>query len=142
MLWTFDALHDVKLKEIIDMANLSFKFADGELNQKLIALVKGERWINVAIDKEGVVHYSADDEEGMENDLIRSIRDQVFSSWQIISCPKNWTEQYKHYMTQHSVPFVEEWIDNQLCFLIPRRYRPHAWKLDAPATAKKHRIAQ
>ena len=124
------------------MASLSFKFADDELNQKLIALVKGVRWEQVVIDDDGVVHYSAVDEELMENDLIRSIRDQVFPSWQIISCPKNWTELYKQYMVQHGVPFAEEWIDNQLCFLIPRRYRPHSWKIDAPTAKRQHKVTQ
>lgn len=124
------------------MATLSFRFADDELNGKLLALLKGARVKHVVVDKNGVMHYSAADEVFVENDLIRSIRDQAFPSWQIISCPKDWTERYKHYMTQHDVPFVEEWIDDQLCFLIPRRYRPHAWKLDDSSVARKHRIAQ
>ncbi|HVS35551.1 MAG TPA: hypothetical protein VMS17_08215 [Gemmataceae bacterium] len=122
------------------MTMLSFKFVDDALNQKLIALLKRER-LKHRIDPKGAIHYSADDEEVVENDLICSIRDQVFSTWQIISCPSQWAGRYKQYMVQHGVPFVEELIDGQLCFLVPRRYRPHSWKLDDPSAEKKHRIA-
>ena len=124
------------------MAALSFKFVDDSLNQKLIALLKKERFRRVVIDTDGVLHYSTEDEEVVENDLIRSIRDHVFSSWQIISCPRQWAERYKRYMTRHGVPFVEELIDSQLCFLIPRRYRPHSWKLGDSPVGTKHGIAR
>lgn len=107
----------------------SFKFADDEWNRRLLALMQ-KAGIPGLIDKEGAVHYSLDDEKAVENDLIRSIRDEMFSSWQIVSCPKIWANRYKDHMIRHDVPFIEELIDGQLCFLIPRKYRPHAWKLD------------
>ncbi len=107
----------------------SFRFADDELNDRLIALLKKSE-IRHLVGKDGILHYSAGDEELVENDMISSIRNQVFPSWQVLSCPKDWTERYRQYMTQHHIPFTEELTDNQLCFLIPRKYRPHSWKMD------------
>ena len=62
-----------------------------------------------------------------------SIRDKVFPSWQVLTCPKDWIERYRDYMNRHGIPFKEELSDGELWFLIPRKYRPHAWKLDDPA---------
>ena len=33
-------------------------------------------------------------------------------------------------MIRHDIPLKEEMSDGELGFLIPRKYRPHAWKLD------------
>jgi hypothetical protein len=107
----------------------SFKFVNGELNRRFLALVK-KAGIRCLIDDGGAVHYAPADVEVVENELICPIRDAVFSSWQILHCPKNWANRYKDHMIRQDVPFVEELIDGQLCFLIPRKYRPHAWKLD------------
>jgi hypothetical protein len=128
---SFHRSDDSKLAQDLSAMALacSFKFVDDQLNRKLIGRLK-ESDIKHLVDKSGVVHYSAGDEEAMENDLIRAIRDQVFRSWQILSCPKDWIEQYRDYMIQHEIPFSEELIDNQLCFLIPRRYRPDSWRID------------
>ena len=32
-------------------------------------------------------------------------------------------------MSRHDVPLKEEISDGELWFLIPRKYRPHSWKL-------------
>ena len=110
----------------------SFKFVDADLNRKLIKRLKSSG-IKHVVDKEGVIHYAPRDEQVVENDLISAVRDGLFPSWQIVSCPDDWTENYRAYMTAHGIPFVEELIDGQLCFLIPRRYRPDAWQIDQPA---------
>lgn len=106
----------------------SFKFVDTKLNDSLVSLLKRHD-IKHRVGKNGAIHYSPDDEEIVENELIRQVRDRIFSPWQIISCPSDWAERYKVYMIKRSVPFVEELIDNQLCFLIPRSYHPHAWRI-------------
>jgi hypothetical protein len=106
----------------------SFRFVDDGLNQRLIALMKKAQ-VSHVVDKAGVLHYSPDDEEVVENDLICSIRDQVFSSWQIVTCPNDWIGQYKRYMSKHRIPYSEELSNDQVWFLIPRKYRPHAWRL-------------
>ena len=113
----------------------TFRFVDDSLNRRLIALLKrsGTRH---DVRSNGVVRYSPRDEDVIENEFIRSVRDSVFPSWQILSCPPQWVDRYKSYMTRHGVPFVEELIDNRLCFLIPRRYRPHSWKLDDRVEAR------
>jgi hypothetical protein len=82
------------------------------------------------------------DTELVENELIASVRDVVFFPWQIISCPKDWTQRYKNYMRKHGIPYVEELIDNQLCFLIPRAFRPHSWKLGKEPSRKRIRSAR
>jgi hypothetical protein len=111
---------------------LSFRFAEDDLNRRLIALLK-KNGIRHSVDENGVIHYSPEDEKSVENDLVSSIRKRVFSSWQVLSCPKEWTERYKQYMTQRDIPFKEELIGGQLCFLLPRKYRPQRWKLEGEA---------
>jgi hypothetical protein len=114
---------------------------DDNLNRQLIDLLKRKR-IQHSVGKDGVIRYSPDDEELVENELIRSIRDSVFKPWQIISCPKDWAERYKSYMSRHEIPFVEELIDRQLCFLIPRKYRPHSWRLRSASMIRITKIEQ
>ncbi len=106
----------------------SFRFSDEKLNRRLISLLQ-RHGVRHSVGKNGAVRYAPEDTELVENELIASIRDKVFSSWQIISCPKDCAEHYRNYITKHGVPYVEELIDDQLCFLIPRTYRPHSWKL-------------
>ena len=113
----------------------SFRFLDSGLNRKLIELVKKSR-VEHFIDKEGAVHYAPDDEETVGNDLICSIRDRVFASWQILTCPSDWVEQYRIYMDRNAVPYREELVNNELVFLIPGSYRPHTWKLDNEAAGR------
>jgi hypothetical protein len=113
-------------------ASHSFRFAEDGLNRRLITLLKRNR-IRHSVEENGVIHYSRADEESVENDLINSIRSRVFSSWQVVSCPKEFAERYTRYMRQHDIPFKEELADGQSCFLLPRRYRPHQWKLDEEA---------
>lgn len=106
----------------------SFRFAEGKYNAALLALLKKHR-VNHAVEKDGTIRYSQADEELVENELLRQVRDRIFSHWQVITCPADWTNRYKNYMVKHDVPFVEELIDNELCFLIPRKFRPHLWSL-------------
>ena len=107
----------------------SFKFISEDLNRRLIDLLK-KSGAKFTVDSRGVVHYSKEQERFIENEVIAQIRGTVFTKWQIISCPSGWAPRYKQYMLQHEVPFAEELIDNQSCFLIPRAYRPHSWKLE------------
>src|SRR5207237_6881091 len=114
----------------------SFRFVDDELNNKLIRrLQKAEA--RHRVDRSGIVHYSPIDEELVGNDLICSVRDEVFPSWQIVSCPPEWTDSYRHYMTQHEIPFIEEMSGDELRFLIPSRFRPHSWKLEEPVSRQR-----
>lgn len=109
----------------------SFKFLDDGLNRALVGLLEGAD-IDHLIDEGGVVHYSAGDREVVENDLICSIRDEVFSPWQILTCPGDWIAHYTDYMRRHDIPFRGELSDGEMWFLIPRKYRPHSWKLESP----------
>lgn len=131
----FNSVPDAKLKNP-DMAQTnSFRFVDPELNRDLIALLK-KSGIRHLVDQRGVIRYSPQDEERVENDLISTIRGRKFPAWQIATCPSNWTEVYRSYMQERSIPFVEEIMDGDVWFLIPRRYRPHAWKLKEPSAAE------
>jgi hypothetical protein len=118
-------------------ATLSFRFADEDLNLRLIAPFR-KKEIRHFVDENEVIHYSREDEDSVENHLIRSIRNRVFSSWQVLSCPTEWTGRYKLYMSRHDIPFKEELIDGQAWFLLPRKYRSQRWKLEVevPAPAK------
>jgi hypothetical protein len=114
----------------------SFRFGDDDLNRRLIVLLK-QKEIEHSVDANGAIHYSPEDEEFVENELICSIRNRVFSSWQVLSCPKDWFDRYRQYMIQHDIRFKEELIDGQMCFLLPQQYRPHRWKLrEETATTK------
>jgi tRNA G46 methylase TrmB len=119
----------------------SFKFVDGHLNRRVLSLMKKAR-INHVMTDDGVAHFSPDDEELVENDLLGSIRNEVFSSWQILSCPRDWTERYRQYMLHHDIPFREELENDQLCFLLPLKYRPHSWKLAEPRSGSKVHMAR
>ena len=121
----------------------SFKFMNDKLNLRLIGLLKKAN-IDHIVGRDGVIRYSSRDEKLVGNELIRTIRNEVFSAWQLLSCPKDWVERYKRYMTHKHVEFSEELINNQLCFLLPRKYRPHSWKLDelgdSPHCRKRERV--
>lgn len=114
----------------------SFRFSDDVYNRRLIDLLK-KRQIRHSVDKQGIIHYAPEDEECVENDLIASIRTRIFSSWQVLSCPQEWLERYRFYMTQHGISFEEEWDDGQVCFLLPQKYRPHRWKLESQPLTEK-----
>lgn len=107
----------------------TFKFLDKNLNQELVDLLERAK-INHSIDKDGTIRYSADDDEAVENDLICTIRDRIIPSWQVLTCPSDWTGRYRDYMSRRGIPFREELSDGELWFLIPRKLRPHSWKLD------------
>ncbi len=107
----------------------SFKFLDDGLNHRLIGLVK-KSGLKHVVGPEGVIRYSPGDAEEMENKLIFSVRRRAFPSWQVQTCPPDWVGRYKEYMTRRDIPFTEELADDQIWFLLPRKYRPHAWKLD------------
>ena len=114
----------------------TFKFLDDELNQQLIILLRKAK-ISHAVGKNGVIYYFPDDEEVIEDDFICLIRDRAFPSWQVLTCPPEWSASYKKYTTCHAIPFQEELSNGELWFLLPRNYRPHRWKLDSPTIAER-----
>ena len=107
----------------------SFKFLDVDLNRQLIALLKKAK-IAYQVSEDGLIRYSSEEEEEIENDLICSVRDRVFPSWQVLTCPPDSIVRYKKYMNQHGILFREELSNEVAWFLIPRKHRPHLWKLD------------
>lgn len=114
----------------------SFKFLDADLNNQLLALLKKGK-IKHDVGKDGLVHYSPDDEEVVENDIICSIRDRAFPSWQVLTCPPHWAARYKKYMRHQRIAFQEELSNGEMWFLLPRKYRPARWKLDGPMKAEQ-----
>src|SRR5438132_11713968 len=100
--------------------NHSFRFLDGDLNDRFIALLNKAR-IKYTIDQVGAAHYSPDDVAIVENELLSSIRHKVFPSWQILTCPRDWAGRYRDYMSGHRIPFREELSNGELWFLIPRK---------------------
>jgi len=107
----------------------AFKFLDDDLNQRLLALLRKDK-IKHEVGNDGIIRYSPDEEDVIENNFIFSIRDQVFPSWQVLTCPRDWAERYKEYMSRHRIPFHEEFSNGELWFLLPRKYRPGRWKMD------------
>jgi hypothetical protein len=119
----------------------SFRFVDDDLQRQFRALLKTSG-IDHTVEKDGAVVYKRDDEEIVENELISSIRNRIFGAWQILSCPKDWTNRYRAYMKENDIPYAEEITDQEICFLIPRRYRPHSWKLGGVRSRVKHALAR
>jgi hypothetical protein len=111
-----------------------FRFEDDALNRRLTDLLKKSS-IEYCIDN-GRICYSAQDADVIENELVCSIRTEVFPSWKVLTCPAGWVLRYKRYMVQHNIPFKEELSSDGLWFLIPGKYRPHTWKLDEMRLAK------
>jgi len=120
--------------------SLSFRFADDELNDRLIRLIKTTP-IKHFVDDKRVLHYSPADVDAVENDMICSIRDQAFPSWQVLTCPPECAAQYRDYMSRHDIPFHQELIDAEMWFLIPRKYRPNLWKLASKTKRAKVHMA-
>ena len=51
------------------------------------------------------------------------------TSEQILSCPEDWVDRYRAYMVKRKIPFRRRKIGGVVCFILSRKYRPHAWKL-------------
>lgn len=116
-----------------------FRFHDSTLNRAFLAQLK-ETPVNHQVAEDGVVRYSSADEEAVD-DVITAVRNTVFPTWQVVSCPDNWTESYRLYMSRHRVPFVEEMSNGEVWFLIEASRRPHSWKIDEPASERNLRAA-
>jgi hypothetical protein len=107
----------------------TFRFLDDALNRRLLALLEKDK-VKHHVAKDGTIRYSPDDEEVVEDRFICSVRDGVFPSWQVLTCPSDWTGRYKRYMSRHGIPYYEELSNGELWFLLPRKYRPDRWRLD------------
>ena len=50
---------------------------------------------------------------------------------QVLCCPEDCLSVYREYMESHNINFREETDeDGEKCFVLPRKYRPRAWKLE------------
>jgi hypothetical protein len=105
-----------------------FKFADVQLNRKLIALLE-RAGLACAISNDGKVRYHSSDEEQFE-DVLACIRGEVFPSWQVLSFPPDWANKYRHAMEIRQHPYQEELNNGSVEFLIAGDLRPHSWKID------------
>ena len=113
----------------------SFRFVDDELNQKLIARATTSG-IPHQVGPDGTLRYAAENDDAIEERVIRPVREEVFPRWQMLSCPPAWAGRYRQYMKHNRLPFQEERIDDQTSFLIPRDLDPHRWNLE-PTTAAR-----
>jgi hypothetical protein len=104
----------------------NFRFLNDRLNILFIHLLI-VRGLRMTWDENGVVYFDANDEETVE-DILATIRNSQFSSWQILSCPSDWVNKYRSEMKRRQVPFVEELNDGQVEFLLPGDQEPHDWK--------------
>ncbi len=116
------------------VAQRTFRFANPELNAELASRLRTAQ-LRHSVTPDGTTSYAAADEERVENGILQEMRNQVFARWQLVFCPPDWADRYRQYMAIHRVPSEEQWADGQPCFLIPRQYRPHTWKLPEPPVA-------
>lgn len=120
-------------REMKSSPTMSFRFRDARLNARLADLAK-RRGFGAKLERD-VLRYAVGDEEVVEIDLIGAVRDEVFSRWQVLSCPAEWVAVYREYMVMHDIPFQEECANGATQFLLPRSRRPHNWKLKEPTTS-------
>lgn len=106
----------------------SFRFLDDELNEKLVARIQSSA-IPHQVDPDGTIRYSTEDEQRVDESVIRAIREEVFPRWQVLTCPPDAAPSYRRYMEHNRLPFEEEVIDGAVSFLIPLDVDPHRWKL-------------
>ncbi|MBV9123538.1 MAG: hypothetical protein JO112_09285 [Planctomycetes bacterium] len=81
------------------------------------------------------MRYSLADVEAIENEMICSLRDQLFAEWRIFTLegddvhrPEE-TERFRRYMLDHAIPHYEEWHDGFVWFLIPEQYDSYDWEI-------------
>lgn len=56
--------------------------------------------------------------------------DRLLGDEQLLSCPVECAPTYRQYMNSKKINYTEHGIvDGSFVFKLPRRYRPHAWKL-------------
>lgn len=110
------------------MSTIRFKFIDNSANKVFLRLLK-QSGLKHRVDKDGMAQYSATIEKEVENEVIGQVRSRIFDSWQVLSCPADWVSRYRNYMKRHDIAYVEEMLDDEIDFLIPKSYRPHTWKL-------------
>jgi hypothetical protein len=122
------------------VGRLSFRFLDDKINDRFIRLLESNG-VAHSVDRRGIVHYRSENEDVVENEVLAKVRDRVFSRWQVLSCPHETVAGYREYMSHHEIPFVEELIDGEVGFLLPRKYRPHSWKI-ALAEARNGQAAR
>lgn len=63
------------------------------------------------------------------------------SDEQTLCCPKDWEKRYEDYMVLHKIPYRKvkakvgqrqrnSFGEDESRFVLPRKYRPHAWKIE------------
>jgi len=113
----------------------AFQFLDADLQQQFIEELE-KRAIVHRVGHAGEVRFGQDVQQTIENELMCEIRDRVFASWQIVTCPEADVAAYRAFMSKHDIRFQEEISDGERWFLIPRKHRPHSWKIASSAAAK------
>jgi hypothetical protein len=112
----------------------NFRFLESRLQGELIGLVSGSG-VAHAIDCDETLRYAAADAELVENELICSIRNQVFPKWHIFTLEgdemrrPDVTARYRTYMAKHNIPFFEELHNGFHWFLAPEEYDSFDWKI-------------
>src|SRR4051794_34915749 len=96
----------------------TFQFLNPVHNHRLVALLRESR-IPHQVDEDGRVRYAPEHAEAVGNDVISSVRDAIFPSWQVLSFPADWTERYRQYLHENQIPYEPERANGQLRFLIP-----------------------
>ncbi len=109
------------------MGTATFRFKKPELNEILRRAIQ-ENGMHFTVTETGDVAYLLQDEYRFENYILNPIRSNVFSRWQILSCPRDYFERYLVYMRKRYINFEIEYQDGEPEFLIPGNYNPHRWE--------------
>jgi hypothetical protein len=112
----------------------SFRFVDGGLQADLLARVRSSGALH-AVDADGTLRYASLEAELVENELICSVREQVFPDWHLFTLEGDETPRprtmalYRAYMVEHGIPFAEEVADGSVWFLLPQGYDSFEWDI-------------
>ena len=60
---------------------------------------------------------------------VRGTMIKIKKDEQVLCCPPDWIKIYENYMVLHKVPYRKAKMHDEVCFVLLRKYRPHAWKL-------------
>lgn len=106
-----------------------FKFLNEKLQKKLISLLRKKAKNKFKILPSLYIEYDEKDVDLIENQLICSVRVSVFPNWQIVTASNN-SFAFQMELQKRKVSFELEIKNFDIRFLINKKYKPHAWKID------------
>ena len=105
---------------------ITFRFVDPKLNDAFIRLIHEN--LQVPVEKSQLVCPEELEEKFMG--YLAEFRRSLFEDWQVLNIPmKDYYYLFKRYMIERNIPYVEEYEDHEIQFLLPKSYKPRTWRI-------------